>query len=197
MKHKNAIILFTKNPELGKVKTRLAKTIGDEKALLIYKKLLNHTQSIVASIEQDKFVFYSDTINENDQWNEDGYYKKLQYNGDLGERMNAAFKEVFNLGYQSICIIGSDCYELNSEIIAEAFHKLENYEAVVGPTFDGGYYLLGMNKLHEQLFQNKAWSTDSVFIDTVSDFNTLHLSWHSLIKLSDIDEEKDLPEHWR
>ena len=197
MQNKNAIILFTKNPELGKVKTRLAKTIGNERALEIYKKLLNHTQEIVSVIEADKFVFYSDTITENDQWNTSEFYKKLQFNGDLGERMSAAFEEVFKLGYQSVCIIGSDCFELKPETIAEAFSKLELFDTVIGPTFDGGYYLLGMKKLHKELFQNKEWSTDSVFTDTDNDFKKMSLSSYNLVKLSDIDEEKDLPQHWK
>lgn len=197
MPNKNAIILFTKNPELGKVKTRLAKTIGDERALEIYKKLLTHTQSIVDPIDADKFVFYSDTINDNDQWNNADYHKKLQFNGDLGQRMSAAFQEVFSLGYESVCIIGSDCYELTSATITEAFSILANNDVVIGPTFDGGYYLLGMKLLHKPLFQNKNWSTETVFSDTANDFKTLSLSSYSLIKLSDIDEEKDLPEHWK
>lgn len=197
MQNKNAIILFTKNPELGKVKTRLAKTIGNENALAIYKKLLQHTQSIVDPIDADKFVFYSDKINENDQWSTANYYKKLQFNGDLGERMAAAFQEVFCLGYQSVCIIGSDCYELNSAIITEAFDKLVHFDTVIGPTFDGGYYLLGMKQLHEALFQSKNWSTETVFEETANDFKNFALSTYSLTKLTDIDEEKDLPEHWK
>ena len=130
MQNKNAIILFTKNPELGKVKTRLAKTIGNERALEIYKKLLTHTQSIVNPIDADKFVFYSDSINTDDQWSATDYYKKLQFDGDLGQRMAAAFQEVFSLGYQSICIIGSDCYELTSATIGEGFAKLANFDTV-------------------------------------------------------------------
>ena len=84
---KKAIILFTKNPELGKVKTRLAKTLGNEKALEIYKKLLLHTQQIVAPVFVDKFVFYSDEIIENDAWLNEVYRKKLQKGTDLGERI--------------------------------------------------------------------------------------------------------------
>lgn len=197
MPNKNAIILFTKNPELGKVKTRLAKTIGAERALAIYKKLLNHTQSIVDEIDVDKFVFYSDTIIENDQWNSGKYHKKKQHDGDLGQRMETAFQEVFELGYQSVCIIGSDCFELTSTIIIEAFDQLNRNDTVIGPTFDGGYYLLGMKKLHESLFQNKIWSTASVYTDTSKDFEKLSLSFYNLIQLSDIDEEKDLPEQWK
>ena len=197
MQNKNAILLFTKNPELGKVKTRLAKTIGNERALEIYKTLLTHTQSIASPIDADKFVFYSDTINENDQWSAADYYKKLQFNGDLGQRMAAAFQEAFSLGYQSVCIIGSDCYELTSAIISEAFSKLSDHDVVIGPTHDGGYYLLGMKLLYKPLFLNKSWSTDSVFSDTINDFDTLSLTSYRLIKLSDVDEEKDLPKHWK
>ncbi len=197
MQNKNAILLFTKNPELGKVKTRLAKTIGNERALEIYKKLLTHTQSIASPIDADKFVFYSDNINNDDQWSAADYYKKLQFNGDLGQRMAAAFQEAFSLGYQSVCIIGSDCYELTSTIISEAFSKLADHDVVIGPTYDGGYYLLGMKLLYKPLFLNKSWSTDSVFSDTINDFDTLSLTSYRLIKLSDVDEEKDLPKHWK
>ena len=197
MQNKNAILLFTKNPELGKVKTRLAKTIGNERALEIYKTLLTHTQSIASPIDADKFVFYSDTINETDQWSAADYHKKLQFNGDLGQRMAAAFQEAFSLGYQSVCIIGSDCYELTSAIISEAFSKLSDHDVVIGPTHDGGYYLLGMKLLYKPLFLNKSWSTDTVFSDTINDFDTLSLTSYRLIKLSDVDEEKDLPKHWK
>lgn len=197
MQNKNAILLFIKNPELGKVKTRLAKTIGNERALEIYKKLLTHTQSIASPIDADKFGFYSDTINNDDQWSAADYYKKLQFNGDLGQRMAAAFQEVFSLGYQSVCIIGSDCFELTSAIICDAFSKLENHDVVIGPAYDGGYYLLGMILFHETLFQNKSWSTDTVFPDTINDFEKLAVTEYHLEKLSDIDEEKNLPKHWK
>ncbi|QZK89660.1 TIGR04282 family arsenosugar biosynthesis glycosyltransferase [Flavobacterium sp. CHNK8] len=197
MQNKKAIILFTKNPELGKVKTRLAKTIGNEKALDIYKKLLVHTQEIVTPVRADKFVFYSDSITEEDQWNAGSFYKKVQHGDDLGARMANAFQEIFCLGYESVCIIGSDCYELTSDIIDKAFLALETNETVIGPTFDGGYYLLGMNQFHETVFKNKTWSTDSVYIDTLTDFKNLNLSFSNLNKLSDIDEEKDLPQHWK
>ncbi|WP_144893082.1 TIGR04282 family arsenosugar biosynthesis glycosyltransferase [Flavobacterium tiangeerense] len=197
MQNKKAIILFTKNPELGKVKTRLAKTIGNEKALYIYKKLLEHTQEIVTPVRADKFVFYSDSITKEDQWNAGSFYKKVQHGDDLGTRMAKAFQEIFCLGYESVCIIGSDCYELTSDIIEKAFLALETNETVIGPTFDGGYYLLGMNQFHETVFKNKTWSTDSVYMDTITDFKNLNLSFSNLNKLLDIDEEKDLPEHWK
>ena len=193
---KKAIILFTKNPELGKVKTRLAKTLGDEKALEIYKKLLLHTQQIVAPVLVDKFVFYSDEIIGNDAWSNEIYRKKLQKGLDLGERMKNAFQELFELNYNSICIIGSDCFELNSEIINSAFQLLKNNDVVIGPTFDGGYYLLAMNQLHSHLFENIVWSTETVFEETVFKIEKNNLSKAILVKLNDVDEEIDVPRQW-
>ena len=193
---KKAIILFTKNPELGKVKTRLAKTLGNEKALEIYKKLLIHTQEIVAPILVDKFVFYSEEIIENDAWSSEVYHKKIQKGIDLGERMKNAFQELFELNYDSICIIGSDCFELSSEIINGAFRVLKNNDVVVGPTFDGGYYLLGMNKLHSHLFENIIWSTETVFKETLFKIEKANLSKAILVKLNDVDEEIDVPRQW-
>lgn len=196
MQNKKAIILFTKNPELGKVKTRLAKTIGDEKALEIYIKLLEHTKAIVEPVDVDKFVFYSEKVLNNDDWDNSIYHKKVQVGADLGIRMKNAFQELFKLNYQSICIIGSDCYELNSEIINKAFTELEEKDVVIGPTFDGGYYLLGIKILYSELFENKNWSTETVYSDSIADVELLSLSYSNLVKLTDIDEEKDLPQHW-
>ena len=193
---KKAIILFTKNPEFGKVKTRLAKTLGNEKALEIYKKLLLHTQQIVAPVLVDKFVFYSDEIIGNDAWSNEIYRKKLQKGLDLGERMKNAFQELFELNYNSICIIGSDCFELNSEIINSAFQLLKNNDVVIGPTFDGGYYLLAMNQLHSHLFENIVWSTETVFEETVFKIEKNNLSKAILVKLNDVDEEIDVPRQW-
>ena len=176
MKNKKALILFTKNPELGKVKTRLAKTIGDEKALEIYIKLLQHTKEIVQELDVDKFVFYSEAVIDDDIWEPSKFNKKVQFGSDLGSRMHNAFGDLFQLDYQSVCIIGSDCYELNSEIIAGAFDDLTRNDVVIGPTFDGGYYLLGMNKLVPELFENKNWSTETVYNETLTDFKNLALS---------------------
>ena len=86
---KNALIIFVRNPVLGKVKTRLAASIGEEKALLIYVHLLKHTKEITQNITATKFVFYADHINEDDIWN--GYEKRSQQGYNLGDRMKNAF----------------------------------------------------------------------------------------------------------
>jgi len=90
-----ALIIFTRNPEMGKVKTRLAKKIGDLAALKVYRKLLEHTLHITRPLEVDKFVFYSEQIQENDHWDAATYSKELQNGVDLGERMHHAFELLF------------------------------------------------------------------------------------------------------
>ncbi|MDN5203539.1 TIGR04282 family arsenosugar biosynthesis glycosyltransferase [Fulvivirgaceae bacterium BMA10] len=189
---KNALIIFVKNPELGKVKTRLAATIGKPKALEIYKLLLSRTKEITSSLDCDKIVFYTDFIDKDDLWDNHQYHKQLQNGHDLGDRMLNAFDHVFRAGYESACIIGSDCYELTSQTIQEAFDQLTQREVVVGPTMDGGYYLLGMNKLHRDFFVHKKWSTSTVYADTLTDIKTHKLMYSTLELLSDVDEEKDL-----
>lgn len=193
---KNLLIIFCKNPELGKVKTRIAATLGEEKALAIYYKLINYTQQTTIPLSFDKIVYYSNHIDREDSWSNDHYHKALQKGNDLGERMANAFSDSFKLGYTSICIIGTDCIEITSEIIEEAFSVLVENDAVIGPAKDGGYYLLGMNQLHESLFTDKNWSTDSVFTNTTKDFSKLNLKFSILKILNDIDHEKDLPNEW-
>ena len=193
---KDLLIIFYRNPELGKVKTRLAKTIGDEKALAIYLKLANHTRVITQDLQVDKAVYYSHFIDTEDAWPTQHYKKKLQSGQDLGEKMLHAFEEGFQNGYQHICIIGTDCFELDSMIIKESFDLLKIKDAVLGPAKDGGYYLLGMNQLLKEAFQNKEWSADSVASSTLQDFKNKKLSCALLLELTDIDEEKDLPKAW-
>lgn len=189
---KRLLIIFVKNPQKGKVKTRLAATLGNEKALEIYLELLERTKQITQGLAADKVVYYSEFIDEQDLWTPEVYQKALQANTDLGMRMKQAFEQAFGQGYESVCIIGSDCYELDQSILEQAFDALERQDAVAGPANDGGYYLLGMNRLHPELFENKQWSTSSVLADTLEDLKNKHCSYHLLPELTDIDEEKDL-----
>ena len=187
-----ALIIFVRPPELGKVKTRLAKTIGDERALAIYKLLLNHTQQITQPLNFQKFIYYVDHVVDYDLWNHPGYTKRKQSGNDLGEKMQHAFNELFEQGFKKVLIIGSDCYQLQTPIIEEAVNLLNTNGAVLGPTHDGGYFLLGMNEFHAQLFENKTWSTDQVLNETVSDLKSSNISYSLLNTLCDVDEEADL-----
>ena len=188
----NLLLIFVKNPQLGKVKTRLATTVGEQEALRIYLKLLDRTQQVTLPLPFDKTVCYTPEVIIDDLWDSEHYRKTRQSDGDLGERMQQAFAAGFNQGYQRICIIGSDCYELSTPLIEQAFAQLDTHDAVIGPSTDGGYYLLGMNQLHPTLFKDKAWSTANVKENTTRDFNQLGLRWFELPTLTDVDEADDL-----
>ncbi len=186
----NALIVFIKNPELGKVKTRLAKTVGDERALVIYKALMGHTRDIALAVSTDRLLFYSQEIHPNDQWSTTHFKKYLQATGDLGTKMKTAFQQAFQ-DHQKVVIIGSDCASLTPAIVKVAFQQLDKHAFVIGPALDGGYYLLGMNQYAPSVFDGIEWSTDSVLNDTKQRIKSLGLDYVLLPALSDIDYEED------
>jgi uncharacterized protein len=189
-KGKNLIIIFTRNPELGKVKTRLAKTIGEESALIIYKFLLNHTEKTIRNINCNKAVYYSVKVRDNDIWDASIYQKHQQKGDDLGIKMHHAFKDSFSKGYKKVVIVGSDLYDLKAENINKAFKHLDKNDIVIGPAKDGGYYLLGMKTLNSIIFQNKDWGTSTVLQNTINDLQ--NESVFLLEELNDIDVYDDI-----
>lgn len=189
-KNKNLLIIFTRNPELGKCKTRLAATIGDQKALDIYTFLLQHTVAITKGLTVTKEVHYSVKIRENDLWDPAIYSKKKQEGADLGERMQFAFATGFKAGYKNIIIIGSDMYDLHQEDLENAFKALQTSEYVLGPAEDGGYYLLGMKSLHPSVFKNKNWGTKTVLQATLKNLSAAQVKL--LKEKNDIDYYEDI-----
>jgi rSAM/selenodomain-associated transferase 1 len=189
----NLLLVFTRNPALGKVKTRLAKTVGDKKALKIYTFLLERTRDIAAKVAADKAVYYSVKIRENDIWDATIFQKHQQVGEDLGVRMLHAFKNGFETGYKKVLIIGSDLYDLTAEIIANAFLALDKNDFVIGPAEDGGYYLLGMNSLEKKIFKNKNWGTATVRKNTLEDL--MDKKVFLLAPLNDVDVFEDIEHH--
>ena len=190
---KNALIIFIKNPQLGKVKTRVAQTVGDEKALEIYLKLLKITHQNTKILRGVKcHLYYSDFINNSDEWSEKNYEKHVQNGTDLGARMAEAFSEILK-HHEKVCIMGSDCPTLSPDILQKAFQDLETTDFVLGPSTDGGYYLLGMNRGidFKIIFSNMVWSTDSVLSETLKRIATMRKSVALLPELTDVDEAKD------
>lgn len=187
-KEQNLLLIFTRNPELGKCKTRLAATVGDESALKIYKFLLQHTVNFTKNVKAQKEVYYSETIWENDIWDNTIFDKKLQQGSDLGERMFNAFKTGFSAKYNKIIVIGSDMYDLSTTEMDNAFQQLDTHDYVVGPAEDGGYYLLGMTASTPQLFKNKEWGKETVLRDTMNDLKNEN------VKTLDIKNDIDLYE---
>jgi rSAM/selenodomain-associated transferase 1 len=183
--------VFIKNPRPGYVKTRLAATVGDTKALAIYHYLLAQTRSAALDCTAQRWLWYSDALQEQDEWPSAQFTKKVQAQGDLGQRMRYAFQTAFDQGAERSVIIGSDCPELTGALLGEAFDALQHCDTVLGPTFDGGYYLLGMKRLHGDLFENIDWSTERVLPQTMDKIRSAALTLHLLPTLNDIDQEAD------
>lgn len=185
-----ALIVFAKNPVLGKVKSRLAKKTGEEKALEIYNTLLNKTCEAAKDFDGRKFLFLSDFFDKS--LFDSRFTQVLQSGSDLGEKMKNAFENIFQKGYTKAVIIGTDCPELDSDIINEAFEKLSQYDIVIGPARDGGYYLLGMKGQNNFLFENMKWSNQNVLDKTIRRIIQNDLTYYSLKELIDVDEIEDL-----
>ncbi len=189
MNGKNLLIIFVKNLIHGKVKTRLAKTIGDQAALDIYKELISITESETEKLDLTRHIYYSQEI-ENSLWKND--LKFLQNGEDLGEKMQNAFQNGFDQGYENIIIIGSDLPNISKEIIETGFEKLKDNDLVFGPADDGGYYLLGMSQMTHSVFENKPWSQSSLLKLTLQELNGQERSYSLLETLNDIDTYEDL-----
>lgn len=191
---KNLLLIFTKNPVAGKVKTRLAKDVGDEKALEIYQFLLDHSVKFTSKVVATRQVWYSDEINNSDIWDNDLFQKKEQLSSpDLGERMQHAFENGFSEGFERILIIGTDLYDISEEDIRLAFESLDNHDFVIGPATDGGYYLLGMKSLNSEIFKNKNWGTNTVLENTLQDLQEYQLKL--MEPRNDVDYLDDIRDH--
>ena len=186
---KELIIVFVKNIKLGKVKTRLAKTIGNQGAYEVYSALVKVTEEAIKDIETDKRIYFSDAIIET-KWEND--YKAVQVGENLGERMKGAFKKGFDDGYDRIILIGSDLPDINSEHIKNGFSALQSNTVVFGPAIDGGYYLIGLSKLKEFIFDDKPWSQSNLLEVTLKELKQKEVTFTLLRSLNDIDTFEDL-----
>jgi rSAM/selenodomain-associated transferase 1 len=186
---KRLLIVFVKNKILGQVKTRLAKSIGDNAALIVYQELLAITKDETSKVNADKAVYYSDDI-DTDTW--ENFDQQIQFGVDLGAKMRQAFMEGFEKDYQSIVLIGSDLPDISSEIIQKAFDALEKSHIVFGPAADGGYYLIGLNQMYEKIFKNKPWSQPQLLKITTAELKKNLIPFSLLETLNDIDNYEDL-----
>jgi len=197
---RNALIVFARYPEPGKVKTRLASIIGNERATALYKQW---AEKIFFESEQTKtithrYIFYADPgdgkkIN---SWTKNGFLLHLQQGRDLGERIKYSLQKVFRDAMRKVVIIGTDSPDLTGEIIDNAIHRLDTHDVVIGPAEDGGYYLLGMKQFYPELFNGIPWSSENVFDETVKRMNEIGLRYYRLPVIMDIDTFDDLT-RWR
>ena len=191
---RRALIIFAKSPEKGKVKTRLAKDIGEYQAVSWYSMLLKRTESVAQGLAAVKTVFWADNIPKHPPvFNSDEFKFDVQVGDDLGARMANAFKGHFRQGYDAVVIVGTDCWDLKSKIVEKAFRALKGSDVVMGPAKDGGYYMLGLNKFNQDIFNDIDWSTEKVAEQTLAKCEANQLSVKMLEKLSDVDNVYDLP----
>jgi len=189
---KRLLMVFVKNQIPGRVKTRLAAAIGEEKAFKVYKFLLEYTESVVKQVNAEVEIWYSDFVTTDDLWSVPGLKKKVQASGNLGKKMSHAFRTGFEKGYENIVVIGSDCHHLKTAHIENAFQKLKETDVVVGPSEDGGYYLIGMKRWHPGIFRDKSWSKNTLYNETLTAIDKENLSVSNLEVLNDIDTIEDL-----
>lgn len=187
--NKNLLIVFVKNIMLGKVKTRLARTIGDVAAFNIYSELFAITERETLKMAVDRYIYFSDVIIPS-TW--EGDQKFVQQGNDLGEKMKHAFQHGFDRGYENIILIGSDLPDISKEIIASGFGQLKDNDVVFGPALDGGYYLIGLSKMNTAIFDNKPWSQPVLLEQTLAALSQQKAMVSLLTPLNDIDTFEDL-----
>jgi rSAM/selenodomain-associated transferase 1 len=186
---KEVVLVFQKNEVLGKVKTRLASGMGELRALEIYRHLIQSTYSVLEDVSAPVWTYYSDFIPET--VNPPIAKSFVQEGHDLGERMANAFARSFELGMDKVVLIGTDCPTLQSQHLNQAFEALTNSDLVLGPATDGGYYLIGMKRRSDYLFEGISWSTAAVLSQTLAVATAHGLHFNLLDKLSDIDTQED------
>ena len=202
------LLLFLKEPLPGEVKTRLAATVGAEQAATVYRAMVRLLLMQLSGLEQChlRFCYTPDDAHDAIQFwilpeimdtpeiklNLEHIDFRAQGGGDLGARLTRAARQAFQEGYQKVAFIGSDCIELSSRWIQAAFAQLnDTHDAVIGPTPDGGYHLLGMQRYLPALFDRIPWSTPVTCQITTERAAEEGISLYTLPSLPDIDTEED------
>ncbi len=197
-KQKNTLIVFVKYPNPGKVKTRLAKKIGNERATYYYSLMAKQIIDQVSQSDNYSTTIFFDPPEKEKKvirWLGNGIKKFMPQSGaNLGKKIANSFEQVISSGARRSIIIGTDCVEVTKEIVNRAFELLGRADVILGPTEDGGYYLLGLKCFAPELFENIDWSTERVLNQTLDRINEKNLSYELLEKLKDIDTVNDLAE---
>jgi hypothetical protein len=191
-------MLFVKYPTPGAVKTRLAATVGPERAAAIYRTL---AETVLQRLPADELVVVMcdppEACGRIEAWlrgvapdRRMGF--DTQARGDLGVRLEQAFAVAFAAGFETVAAIGSDCVEITPAHFAETWQALATHDAVLGPAADGGYYLLALRAPQPALFRDIAWSTAAVCRETLARAAAAGLRVHLLPTLCDVDTEEDL-----
>ena len=183
------LMVFIKDSSKYPVKTRLKTSIGKNKSIWVYNQILKKTALVLKNIKTDIAVFHYNSIISKNPFKNFSKWNKIQIGENLGKKISNAFNWGFEKGYKKIIIIGSDLWDLNEEIINKGFLELNKNKVVIGPSIDGGYYLLGLNKKMPKIFEGIKWGTQSVLAETLK---LLEHEPYILPELNDIDTFEDL-----
>ena len=196
MTKNNAVIIFIRSPEKGRVKTRLAKGVGETAALELYRCFVMDVLDMVRSTPWALRVYYypENAFPRIRGWLGDDLDLFPQQGTTLGDKMENALADTFIAEYERAVLIGSDLPDLPSQILDTAFKGLDQCSAAIGPSRDGGYYLIGFTAegFTPQIFHSIPWGTDRVFDLTLNRFMDYHVSYYTLPVWQDIDTQKDL-----
>jgi uncharacterized protein len=186
------LIVFVKAPRPSSVKTRLAQSLGAQAACDAYRFLVDRVLVQLTSLANVELRFSpDDALDEIRPWLRTNWVAAAQGGGTLGERLIRAFRNAFADGCTNVVAIGSDCPEVTTLDLIEAWNSLETQDVVVGPASDGGYWLIGLNAPSDGIFENIDWSTARVFEQTMQWIRANGKSYHLLRELSDVDTEDD------
>jgi len=195
MREAHVLGVFVKAPVAGRVKTRLAADVGPVRAAALYRRLGRQVVAATVSHRHRTVVWYAPRAGGRlvrawlDGLDVSRFY--AQPGGDLGWRLRAAFARHFSEGGRRVVIIGSDCPGVDRRVIGKAIAALDDHDVVLGPAWDGGYYLIGMKALHEALFRGIHWSSAAVLNETRAVARRLRLSCHFLGPRRDVDTVSD------
>jgi rSAM/selenodomain-associated transferase 1 len=192
----NCIVMFVKSPTTGQAKTRLAAEIGEDAAVRLYRCFVEDLISMVEKLDTSlRICFYPpETKSLFLQWLGEQHGYIPQTGDDLGERLKNAFVDAFEQGFSKVVAIGSDSPDLPASFLRQAFEELDFNDAVVGPSSDGGYYLIGFSadSFAPEAFDGIAWSTSAVFGQTRMKLKMHGLGVHLLPQWHDVDTRADL-----
>lgn len=195
MRHEACILVFVKLPEKGNVKSRLAKDLSEETVLTIYK---NFVIDLLNTLKKGKYPYIitflpPDAREQIKKWLGKRHVYMPQRGTNLGERMKNAFIGAFSKGFSNTILIGSDIPDLSYALIDQAI-RLQDHDAVIGPSYDGGYYLIGFrnDSFLPQIFEGIPWGTSTVFEQTMEIFLRNNYKVHTLPILRDVDTIDDL-----
>ncbi len=188
------LLVFLKYPTPGQVKTRLAAHLGDEAAAEIYRACAELTLLRLRAFQKEIVLCVDppEAMDEAREWLGSAWTLRPQHGLTLGERLSEAMGDVVKDGAQRVIVIGTDSPWLSAPEIEQAFAALERTDVVIGPTEDGGYYLLGLAKPVPELFEDIPWSTSGVYQRTLEKVRALGLHAHPLRRGYDVDRLEDL-----